>query len=1461
MISATLPTGSTITYHWTMFKDSYNNNTRWLSSRYGATYSSYTPAVISTCSSGGVGCQQKVTVANGDGSKTVYTFTLNNGSWPVQIQKLDNSGSVLSTTTNTFDFAQGCALQNCTGAGYVRLLTTRATVPVPGGTSITKQTTYAYDTVQTGNVTALKEWKYYPGTSPTFPTVPDRATYTSYLTTGTNNINRPLQVTVCSNSGSDTTNCSGGGSRLSQTIYTYDSYASCPSGLKPMSGVSNHDDANFGTTFTQRGNPTQVRGWVSGTTFLATKLCFDTTGQIYQSSDPAGNPTTYDYTDNFFTETGATTMAAYTPTAPTNAYLKTVTFGGLTATSGYYFGSAKPAIAIDANNQQTSYFFADGLDRSTQTNYPIGWNLTNYTSAIQADTYVPVADASASSSCVSCQHNQFNLDGWGRVANKKLVNVPGGAVNVDTYYDGNGRVIQQSHAYVHTSDPTYVFETYSYDGLNRQIAVKHADNQSAYQAYGPSVGNLAGVTTQQSAAATYGYGYPVISLDEAGKQRQQWIDGFGQIIEVDEPSASTGTPGTKSISVSGSEQSVTLDPCQPIGAGSCPYTVYDSGSVSVTVNGYTATAYFGQSSTLNSVTSDLSSALSGSASPVTATMSGSTITMTAKGAGAITNYSFTTSCTYNSSNFSSTSFFASPTSGTFTGGTGGISSSPLATSYLYDALGRLTKVVQGVQTRTFAYDGLGRMTSRTTPEAGTDSFYFTQADGVTLCAGSAKAVCRKTDGRGITTTYAYNVRSQLTGKSYSNGQGSVSYQYDQGGVGAFALGRLTSATDPSGSETIAYDKAGRITQKQKVIGTTSFTIGYQYNTAGQVTQIIYPSNRVVQQNIDNIGLLNSIVSGGTTYATIPEPPIGYDASGNLLQFTYANGVVANFGYSAARNQMTGLSYTKAATTLFALNYGYGRGQANCDTTTTVGNDSLIQCIQDTVDSGRSAIYNYDSLSRLSAAVTAGSAGYAKWGLSWGYDRYSNRLNQTVTAGSAPSNALTFATTPVPPTNPPGGAYTNRPDGYSFDASGNMLNDGANSLVYDAENCMTSAGTTAYTCDAGGTRVQKALSGSINTDFIFSRGNDIAEYDFASGGSPSVASPTREFIYLGGQLISTIQGSAIVYHHADHLSVRLTTDSTGTKIGEQGHYPYGEQWYAANTTSKFIFTSYSRDSESGNDYAMARFYISRFGRFSCADPVFGRPADPQSWNRYAYVRNNPVNMVDANGTSFLHWLLKGFKFLLEALVALPHAPGLGGYPGTPPTLPSDPMGLPPIGRLPSLSSVGINETGGFGFVANQGMTPPADNDNPWDMRPFLIKLLRGDNPCSKWLDNGKKGSAGDLMSTTPINLVYPGDGKVPVVNDVDGFVQRDIAGNVTGIGVTRYGRFYTDGPSGEGHGGFDVGSTGTRSLILLHELAHIVGPPDFIQNDGLKPGASETNTVTVMIHCQGAILKALAGGKK
>jgi RHS repeat-associated protein len=199
----------------------------------------------------------------------------------------------------------------------------------------------------------------------------------------------------------------------------------------------------------------------------------------------------------------------------------------------------------------------------------------------------------------------------------------------------------------------------------------------------------------------------------------------------------------------------------------------------------------------------------------------------------------------------------------------------------------------------------------------------------------------------------------------------------------------------------------------------------------------------------------------------------------------------------------------------------------------------------------------------------------------------------------------------------------------------MLGDGVNTLTYDAAGKLITAsvsgtGVGAYVYDGHGLRVQKCVpnctSPTTKTIYIFTGSKVIAEYDNPSG---STSSPTREYIYSGKKLVAKITSSATNYYHQDHLSNRVITDSSGSVIEQLGHYPYGEPWYDTGS-EKLKFSTHERDSESGNDFAMARYIVSRLGRFSSPDLHSGRLANPQSLNRYAYVLDDPINLVDPSG---------------------------------------------------------------------------------------------------------------------------------------------------------------------------------------------------------------------------------------
>jgi YD repeat-containing protein len=307
----------------------------------------------------------------------------------------------------------------------------------------------------------------------------------------------------------------------------------------------------------RRGNLTNDYYYTSATTaYEGRDISFHTTGQVIQSSDftgganPTGNLTSYSYSDVFYDDNGADPPATHTGAPKTNAYVTAITDTIGSRSMGYYYGSGNAAGSTDYSNLTTYSHYVDlsgtqdPFERPTKTDFPIGWVLNQYHLPVQGqtvvDSYSPIGyTGAATTSCTSCTHSRSTLDSLGRVITGSLVNNPSGQIYVNYVYDALNRISSATHPNFGSSDPNNVSEAQIYDGLGRSVGVVHPDGESSHLAYGAKVGSLGGATTQQSSSATYGYGYPMVSLDEAGKQRQEWIDGFGHVIEVDEP-GSTG---------------------------------------------------------------------------------------------------------------------------------------------------------------------------------------------------------------------------------------------------------------------------------------------------------------------------------------------------------------------------------------------------------------------------------------------------------------------------------------------------------------------------------------------------------------------------------------------------------------------------------------------------------------------------------------------------------------------------------------------------------------------------------------------------------------------------------------------------------------------------------------------------------------------------------------------------------
>lgn len=264
-----------------------------------------------------------------------------------------------------------------------------------------------------------------------------------------------------------------------------------------------------------------------------------------------------------------------------------------------------------------------------------------------------------------------------------------------------------------------------------------------------------------------------------------------------------------------------------------------------------------------------------------------------------------------------------------------------------------------------------------------------------------------------------------------------------------------------------------------------------------------------------------------------------------------------------------------------------------------------------------------------------------WQQTYEYDRYGNRTKVNDLAGD---HLL-----PINEAN----NQINMPGVVVYDGAGNVKTDvDGKTYEYDAENHMISAVvgdvTTNYYYDGQGKRVKKDVMGVV-TRFIYDGTGKLAlEYE---GDIADITQATKEYVYgaAGMQVViepqETDPNKRFQYMTADHLgSPRVITDAAGNVISRRDFYPFGEDipssiggraiinGFSSMDNIRQKFTGYEKDNETGLDFAQARYYGNSNGRFTSPDPLLssGNIFNSQSWNRYIYSSNNPINNIDPTG---------------------------------------------------------------------------------------------------------------------------------------------------------------------------------------------------------------------------------------
>ena len=163
----------------------------------------------------------------------------------------------------------------------------------------------------------------------------------------------------------------------------------------------------------------------------------------------------------------------------------------------------------------------------------------------------------------------------------------------------------------------------------------------------------------------------------------------------------------------------------------------------------------------------------------------------------------------------------------------------------------------------------------------------------------------------------------------------------------------------------------------------------------------------------------------------------------------------------------------------------------------------------------------------------------------------------------------------------------------------------------------------FTYDGNGTRAIKALSNGDTTYYIGDH------FEVANGVE-------TKYIFAGNQRIAKVTDAATYYFHKDHLgsSSVMTDYPDGFTVETTEYLPFGhERNHTGAVVTDYKFTDQEKDTETGLYNYDARMYDPVIALFISADSLIPDVYDPQSLNRYAYCRNNPLKYVDPDGHAY------------------------------------------------------------------------------------------------------------------------------------------------------------------------------------------------------------------------------------